>query len=135
MTALQTLATPAFHPGPMADRPDPEVPDRARRRTFNARYKLAVLTEKEISTMTANPSIDPDRFLAERLERGEPDLLPRVQVDDASGEAGAPPAGVRPHKLIHAESADTFEPGTGWTARRRLVRDPAELHPLTLNML
>jgi transposase len=45
MTALQTLTTPAFHPGPMADRPDPEVPERARRRTFTTRYKLAVLAE------------------------------------------------------------------------------------------
>jgi|NGEPerStandDraft_6_1074524.scaffolds.fasta_scaffold18713_1 hypothetical protein len=26
MTTLQTMTAPAFHPGPMADRPDPEVP-------------------------------------------------------------------------------------------------------------
>ncbi|KQH79825.1 hypothetical protein AO501_04480 [Mycobacterium gordonae] len=35
------------HPGRVADeetqRPDPEVPERARRRTFTAKYKLEVL--------------------------------------------------------------------------------------------
>jgi transposase len=57
MTALQTPTTPAFHPGPMADRPDPEVPERARRRTFTARYKLAVLTEYDAAEAGAKGAI------------------------------------------------------------------------------
>src|SRR5664280_1119830 len=57
MTALQTLATPAFHPGPMADRPDPEVPERARRRTFTTRYKLAVLAEYDAAEPGAKGAI------------------------------------------------------------------------------
>ena len=40
---LDELVT--VHAGPVTDRPDPEVPQRARRRTFTAKYKLAVLTE------------------------------------------------------------------------------------------
>ncbi len=40
-------ATGMEHPGRMADdgtqRPDPEVPERARRRTFTAKYKLGIL--------------------------------------------------------------------------------------------
>jgi transposase len=54
---LQTLTTPAFHPGPMADRPDPEVPERARRRTFTARYKLAVLAEYDAAEPGAKGAI------------------------------------------------------------------------------
>jgi transposase len=57
MTALQTLTTPAFHPGPMADRPDPEVPERARRRTFTARYKIAVLAEYDAAEPGAKGAI------------------------------------------------------------------------------
>jgi len=57
MTALQTLTTPAFHPGPMADRPDPEVPERARRRTFTTRYKLAVLAEYDAAEPGAKGAI------------------------------------------------------------------------------
>lgn len=45
MTAVQTLDPPASHPVRMPERPDPEVPERARRRTFTARYKLNVLAE------------------------------------------------------------------------------------------
>ena len=50
-TMLKTLACAAGmeDPGRMADdatrRPDPEVPERARRRTFTAKYKLKVLTD------------------------------------------------------------------------------------------
>jgi transposase-like protein len=35
----------AVHAGRVSDRPDPEVPQRARRRTFTAKYKLEVLAE------------------------------------------------------------------------------------------
>jgi transposase-like protein len=47
MTALSTLPPRVAHPGRVADRPDPEVPERARRRTFTAQYKLDVLAEYE----------------------------------------------------------------------------------------
>ena len=48
MTAVFLLDEPVeVHPGPMTDRPqrrpDPQVPERARRRTFTAKYKLDVL--------------------------------------------------------------------------------------------
>ncbi|ORB05528.1 transposase, partial [Mycobacterium intermedium] len=46
-------ATGMEHPGRMADdgkqRPDPEVPERARRRTFTAKYKLEVLAAYDAS--------------------------------------------------------------------------------------
>ena len=44
MTATLDRALPAADAGVMADsNPDPEVPERARRRTFTAKYKLEVL--------------------------------------------------------------------------------------------
>ena len=48
MTAVLLLDEPvAVHPGPVTERPerrsDTEVPERARRRTFTAKYKLEVL--------------------------------------------------------------------------------------------
>jgi transposase-like protein len=46
MTATLDRALPAADAGVMADSkpdPDPEVPERARRRTFTAKYKLEVL--------------------------------------------------------------------------------------------
>jgi len=46
MTATLDRALPAADAGVMADskpEPDPEVPERARRRTFTAKYKLEVL--------------------------------------------------------------------------------------------
>lgn len=47
MTALLLDERVAVHAGPVTDRPDPEVPERARRRTFTAKYKLDVLAEYE----------------------------------------------------------------------------------------
>ena len=41
----------------MTDRPDPEVPERARRRTFTARYKLAVLAEYDAAEPGAKGAI------------------------------------------------------------------------------
>ena len=47
MTMTLDRAAAEAHPGPVADseqgRPDPEVPERARRRTFTARYKAEIL--------------------------------------------------------------------------------------------
>lgn len=43
---VHTIERPdAAHPERVSERPDPEVPQRARRRTFTAAYKLAVLAE------------------------------------------------------------------------------------------
>jgi transposase len=51
----------AVHAGPVTDqpprRPDPEVPERARRRTFTAKYKLDVLAEYEAAAPGAKGAI------------------------------------------------------------------------------
>jgi transposase-like protein len=47
MTTKLLTATHVGDHGGMADPPDPEVPDRARRRTFTARYKLNILGQYE----------------------------------------------------------------------------------------
>jgi transposase len=44
MTAVSTLPR-AAHAGRVGEVPDPEVPERARRRTFTAQYKLDILAE------------------------------------------------------------------------------------------
>lgn len=47
MTTTMTPPEAARHSGPMNDVPDPEVPERARRRTYTAKYKRDVLAEYE----------------------------------------------------------------------------------------
>ncbi len=45
MTTTLQGAGSSVHAGPMADVPDPQVSERARRRRFTAGYKLAILDE------------------------------------------------------------------------------------------
>ena len=45
MTAVLTTTGRGVHAGYVADVPDPEVPEKARRRRFTAEYKLAVLDQ------------------------------------------------------------------------------------------
>ncbi len=47
MTTTVTQSVPSRQSGPMGDVPDPEVPERARRRTYTAKYKRDVLAEYE----------------------------------------------------------------------------------------
>lgn len=47
MSAATDTATVVQAGGVPADLPDPEVPERARRRTYSARYKLEILAEYE----------------------------------------------------------------------------------------
>ncbi len=47
MTTTVTQSVPARQAGLVSDVPDPEVPERARRRTYTARYKRDVLAEYE----------------------------------------------------------------------------------------
>jgi len=45
MTAVMTAKDTGAHDGPMPVEPDPEVTEKAKRRRFTARYKLAILEE------------------------------------------------------------------------------------------
>ncbi len=45
MTVLMTTTGRDAHPGRVTDHSDPQVPERARRRSFSAAYKLDVLAE------------------------------------------------------------------------------------------
>lgn len=47
MTTTVTQPGPSGQAGVMNDVPDPEVPERARRRTYTAKYKVDVLAEYE----------------------------------------------------------------------------------------
>ena len=47
MTTTVTRPTGSVQAGPVSDVPDPEVPERARRRTYTAAYKRDVLAEYE----------------------------------------------------------------------------------------
>lgn len=47
MTVLTTIPGPAVHAGVVTGHPSGEVPERARRRTFTAAYKLKVVEEYE----------------------------------------------------------------------------------------
>jgi transposase len=45
-----TMTTPRVDPGVMPSPPDPEVPEKAKRRRFSAEYKLAILREADACT-------------------------------------------------------------------------------------
>jgi transposase len=47
MTTTVTRSVPVRQPGEVSDVPDPEVPERARRRTYTAKCKRDVLVEYE----------------------------------------------------------------------------------------
>ncbi len=50
MTVLTTIPRPGVHAGVVPEHPSGEVPERARRRTFTAAYKLKVVEEYEAAT-------------------------------------------------------------------------------------
>ncbi len=50
MTVLTTIPTPGVHAGAVMDHSSGEVPERARRRTFTAAYKLKIVEEYEAAT-------------------------------------------------------------------------------------
>ena len=47
MTVLMTIRRPGVHAGVVTDHPSGEVPERAKRRTFTAAYKLKIVEEYE----------------------------------------------------------------------------------------
>ena len=50
MTVLTTIPRPGVHAGVVTDHPGGEVPERAKRRTFTAAYKLRTVAEYEAAT-------------------------------------------------------------------------------------
>src|SRR5918994_7867974 len=50
MTVTMTASRTRVDPSGMASPPDPEVPEKARRRRFSAEYKLAILREADACT-------------------------------------------------------------------------------------
>ena len=50
MTVLTTIPTPGVHAGAVMDHSSGEVPERARRRTFTAAYKLKIVEEYEAAS-------------------------------------------------------------------------------------
>ena len=50
MTLTMTAPGMRVDPGAMSSPPDPEVPEKARRRRFSAEYKLAILREADACT-------------------------------------------------------------------------------------
>ena len=50
MTLTMTAPGMRVDPGAMSSPPDPEVPEKAKRRRFSAEYKLAILREVDACT-------------------------------------------------------------------------------------
>jgi transposase len=50
MTVTMTAPRIGVDPGAMSSPPDPEVPEKAKRRRFSAEYKLAILREVDACT-------------------------------------------------------------------------------------
>lgn len=57
MTTTVTQPVPARQSGRVSDVPDPEVPERARRRTYTAAYKRDVLAEYESADRTGRGAL------------------------------------------------------------------------------
>ena len=52
MTMTMTAPRTRVDPGSMPSPPDPEVPEKAKRRRFSAEYKLAILREADACTQS-----------------------------------------------------------------------------------
>ena len=50
MTVLMTIQRPGVHAGGVTEHSSGEVPDRAKRRTFTAAYKLKIVEEYEAAS-------------------------------------------------------------------------------------
>lgn len=104
---MTTTATPhvtgpvgSRQSGPVSDVPDPEVPERARRRTYTARYKADVLAEYEAADRAGKGALLRREGLYSSLISAWRDQR------DAGALAGlARPSGAAPGDPAHREAA------------------------------
>ena len=100
MSTTMTVDTAARQAGPMDEVPDPQVPQRARRRTYTARYKRDVLAEYEACDRAGKGALLRREGLYTSLISAW-----RDQRDAGALEALARPSGARPASASEREAA------------------------------
>lgn len=92
MSTTMTDLAPAGQAGPMEDVPDPQVPARASRRTYTAKYKRDVLAEYEACDREAKGALLRREGLYTSLLSSWRDQRDKGALQGLSRPAGAPPA-------------------------------------------
>lgn len=92
MTTASTTTRPVGQTWPMADVPDPQVPDRAKRRTYTARYKRDVLAEYEACDRDGKGAVLRREGLYPSLISAWRDQRDRAVLEALGRPAGAAPA-------------------------------------------
>ncbi len=100
MTTTVTQSVPVGQPGSVSDVPNPEVPERARRRTYTARYKRDVLAEYEAADRAGKGALLRREGLYSSLISAW-----RVQRDSGALQALARPSGPAPADPAQREVA------------------------------
>ena len=93
MSTTMTLNPPARQAMAMDDVPDPQVPERARRRTYTARYKQDVLAEYEASDRVGKGALLRREGLYTSLISAWRDQRDKGALAGLARPAGAQPAG------------------------------------------
>ena len=92
MTTTVTRPVPARQSGLVSDVPDPEVPERARRRTYAARYKRDVLAEYEAADRAGKGALLRREGLYSSLISAWRDQRNKGALDALARSSGAAPA-------------------------------------------
>lgn len=92
MTATVTHPALAGQAGPVNEVPDPEVPERARRRTYTAKYKRDVLAEYEAAARSEKGAVLRREGLYSSLISAWRDQRDAGALAALAKPAGAPPA-------------------------------------------
>ena len=93
MNTTMTVDTAARQAGPMDEVPDPQVPQRARRRTYTARYKRDVLAEYEACDRAGKGALLRREGLYTSLISAWRDQRDKGAMAGLARPAGAQPAG------------------------------------------
>jgi transposase len=92
MTSTVTQPVPARQAGLVNDVPDPEVPERARRRTYTAKYKRDVLAEYEAADRAGRGALLRREGLYSSLISAWRDQRDKGVLEALSRSSGAAPA-------------------------------------------
>lgn len=92
MTTTVTQAAAARQSGLVSDVPDPEVPERARRRTYTAKYKHDVLAEYEAADRAGKGALLRREGLYTSLISSWRDQRDKGALEALSKSSGAAPA-------------------------------------------
>lgn len=91
MAAL-TMARPVGQAGPMGEVPDPQVPEKAKRRTYTAKYKRDILAEYEACDRDGKGALLRREGLYTSLISGWRDQRDKAVLEALGRPSGAAPA-------------------------------------------